>query len=489
MSKEKLKKDNMKHAIVIGGSISGLLAVHALSDCFEKVTLIERDTYPERPGIQKGIPQSAHLHLLLDKGQKLLEDFFPGIREELTAAGANYIDSAKDLAWYQQGVWKKRFESGLNMMLCSRGLLDWTIRKRIIELSGVELRTETTAANLIPSKDKSRITGIQIHPTRKRNQLEELRADLIVDASGRGSKTPYWLEEMGYGKPRETNIGLNLSYTTRLYRKPEDIETDWQFLVHYPKIPTGTRLGAIATIEGNLWMVGLQGYFQDQANPEEDEYLEFARSLPRPEIYEALKNASPLSEFRVHKVPSSRWRRYDRIKKFLDGLIVTGDATCSFNPIFAQGMTIAAQDAALLNAALKNEIKKNQGLSAGFAKRYQKKQSSLISLPWLMASILDFKYPRTVGKKPPAHVIFAWYTTQLLELSSTNEKVYHSFLEVMHMHRGLLNIMKPSVLIPLLGYVVKSIFLPLEKRAETGSIPLWSSLKKTAKWEREPTVR
>src|SRR5262245_51079330 len=219
-----------QHAVVIGGSMAGLLAARVLADSFEKVTILERDRYPDGPQPRKGVPQARHLHALLLRGQQILEDLFPGLCDELREAGAQEMDTAADLAWLTPAGWSVRFPSGLDAMAFSRDLLDWWVRRRVAALPPVHIMQDVEVTGLLPNAIGTGVAGVL---TRQRGRSDgecadnqPVLADLVVDASGRSSRAPEWLEALGYARPEESTVNAFLGYASRFYTQPRDFRAD-----------------------------------------------------------------------------------------------------------------------------------------------------------------------------------------------------------------------------------------------------------------------
>ena len=420
-----------RRAIVIGGSLTGLLAARALTEHFSSVTLVERDRFPEGPGFRKGLPQMRHVHVLLKQGERVIAHYFPGLLAELIAGGAHLIDMGGDLRWFNFGNWKTRFQSGMDFFCQSRGFLEWKIRQRVASLHGVRMLDECEVAGYTLDPG-GRINGVKIHPARSTE--DRLDAELVVDASGRGSRTPQWLEQLGFGRPTETEVGVDVGYASRFYRRPEKTPGDWTGLMIYPK-PPGTRLGVLFPVEDNRWMVTLVGWFGDHPPIDERGFLEFAASLPVLDLYRAIKDAEPVSPIASHRFPSNRRRHYERMERFPEGLVVLGDALCSFNPIYGQGMTTGALGVRLLDDSL-NEQRRlgNTGTTlTGFSHRFQRKIATVIDSPWLLTTAEDFRSPKTVGLRPWWTAPLCWYTGRVHRLTWSDQFTARRFLEVMHL--------------------------------------------------------
>ncbi|WNG38410.1 hypothetical protein F0U61_35580 [Archangium violaceum] len=456
------------HAVVIGSSMAGLVNARVLADHFEKVTVLERDERPAGPEPRKGAPQGQHVHLLLEAGKRVLEELFPGLTRETQGSGMNVIDSSRDMAWQHFGVWKVRVPSGIESVLCTRPYLEWSVFQRVKALPQVEIRENVTVEALCTDAEKTRITGVKVKGP---GGEETLEADLLVDASGRGSRSPRWLEELGYGRPEEEKIGIDLAYTSRLYKRPAGFQDDWKLLVQYPRAPEGWRAGFISHVEGDRWIVSVNGYFGDHAPTDDKGFLEFARSLPRPGLYDYIQDAEPLTAPVTHKIPTSRWLHYERLPRFPERLIVTGDAVCAFNPIFGQGMTTASLGAKLLGELLTGKEPHTPGDLNGVSEQFRRKLPGIIRIPWFMTSVMDMHYPQATGTRPPGVGILHWFFGRLIELTSVDANVYHQFLRVLHMRDGLESLLQPGMALPLLAYGAKSLFVPLAERANVHRMP------------------
>jgi flavin-dependent dehydrogenase len=280
--------------------------------------------------------------------------------------------------------------------------------------------------------------------------VESLSTNLVVDASGRGSQTPHWLAALGYPPVEETLIKIDLGYATRIYRRSDSVPGHWKAMSIYPWPPEMTRTGYIFPIEGNAWIVTLSGYLHDHPAGDEDGFLAFASSLARPDIYEAIKHAEPLSPIALHKFPASRRRHYERLPYQPDGLVVVGDAACSFNPVYGQGMTVAALAANTLRTCLQQQLSRNTGTMAGFSHHFQRALAHVLKAPWLFATSEDLRYSTTEGKPPLAIRMLQAYTHRVCDLTATEHFVTQSFYEVLNMLKPPIALLHPCILFPAL---------------------------------------
>lgn len=375
---------NGSHGLVIGSGIAGLLAARVLLNHFESVTVVERDVLPTQPGLRSGVPQTVHSHGLLKRGSNILEQLFPGLEAELVVAGAILADYIGDMLILDGQDTTFRFASDLIVPHCSRSLLEWAIRSRLLKSDHLQILETTQIKKMLTDVTNSRITGLQLFD-QDTSQLGELTADLVVDTSGRQSHTPKWLTELGYSAPAETKVDAFFGYTTRLYELPT-VVVDWKSLVVIPQYPHSSRMGILSAIEGNLWTMNLYGYNRDYPPTDEVGFLEFARSLSNPALYEAIKSAKPVSPIYSFRNTENRLRHYERLK-LPEGFVIMGDAAFAFNPLHGQGMT-AAMGAIELDRCLQKQLRSGKDLT-GLSRHFQKRLAQILQLPWRRATSSD----------------------------------------------------------------------------------------------------
>jgi 2-polyprenyl-6-methoxyphenol hydroxylase-like FAD-dependent oxidoreductase len=427
-------------ALVLGGSIAGLLAARVLADHFERVTVVERDTLPTGPELRSGVPQARHVHVLLMRGLLFLEDVFPGIRQELERAGALVLNWTSDWAAFSGGRWAPRYASEYVVVTCSRALLEATIRNRLRLNPRVQLLQHHEATGLLATADSGRVCGVtvQARPGAATDAAAtRLPAALVVDASGRGSRAPEWLVRLGYQPPAETTIDASLGYSSRWYRRPVSHAGSWRGLLISAVPPTQPRSGVIYPVEGGRWVVTLGGTAGMYPPTDPDEFLEFAKALAHPAIYRASRDAEPLTQVYGYRRTENRVRHYERLARLPDGLVMLGDAVCAFNPIYGQGMTVAALGAETLGALLaerrgQDQVAKVTGLTHPFQRRLVK-----VSAPaWLLATGSDLSWPTTVGgSRSWQDTLVNRYVDQVLNLTTIDEYAHLTFTEVAQMLR------------------------------------------------------
>jgi len=449
---EQMASDN-QHAVVIGASMAGLLAGRVLSDHFAHVTIIERDRLPDGPEARKGVPQGRHGHVLLNKGVSILEELFPDLFPALIKDGSSRLDSVAEVHWYHFERWKANFPSSIELYSQSRPFLEHHVRCALAARANVRFIEGCEVARLWANGDHTRVTGVQLRHHNDEHSEENLIADLVVDASGRGSQAPQWLTSLGYTRVKESSVKVDVGYATRVYRLPRQISPEWKVLIINPTPPTSKRGGYVFPIEGGYWMVSLAGWLRDYPPTDETAFLEFARSLPVPDLYAAIKDAEPVTPIVPHKFPANRRRHYELMPHFPEGFVVLGDAACSFNPVYGQGMTTAALEASTLRACLQQQ--QEQGLRgrrnvAGFAHHIQKAVAKVVDVPWLLATSEDFRYPEAQGHRPVSLGLLNWYTRRVHELVADDHEAALRFYEVAHMLKPPTALFAPHILFAVL---------------------------------------
>lgn len=421
-----------RHAVVIGGSLAGLMSAAVLADYFDRVTVFERDQLEDRPVLHKSVPQGNHIHALLLSGQHVMSLLYPGFIEELARLGAVRFRPGIDIAFYgphgkgynATGSVREPRDLGLEGHIMSRGLLEYHIRQRTVALANVTLEADAAIEGLV--HDGGRVRGV------RRNRAvgaQSVEADLVLDAGGRSSHASRWLLEMGVPAPEETTIGVDFAYTSTKYRKPaRDHEPEPLMLVGGPP-PEYKRAAGLFEIEDRTWHVSLAGRFGDYPPTDEAGFLDFAKTLPSPRLYELIKHAERIADITHHRFPTSVWRHYERLRAFPPGFLILGDAICSFNPVYGQGMSSAALQVQTLQKILRERAAQSQGLD-GLAAAFFPKAAEAVSAPWTLSANFDFAYPQTKGERPPGLAEGAGYFAALDSLQAEDVDVQRLVTEV-----------------------------------------------------------
>jgi 2-polyprenyl-6-methoxyphenol hydroxylase-like FAD-dependent oxidoreductase len=436
-----MERKTFGDAIVIGGSMAGLLAARVLAEYFTNVTLIERDEPSARPEPRRGVPQGHHAHGLLLRGQDTLCRLFPKVREELIAAGATPVNMGRDVKWFHFNAWRCRYHSTLDFISASRPLIEWTIADRVRRLPNVKMLHGWSVESVV--YDGERITGVRTHRRDDRAVTQRLDAHLIIDASGRGSQIPQQLRVLGYERPTESAVRIDVGYASCLFRRPTT-PRDWKTL-YVVSQPPAKRGALILPLEDDRWICTLVGMHGDHPPADFAGYLAFAKSLPVPDMHEALRDAEPLGEVVRYGFPAGLRRHYEKLNRFPPGLLVLGDALCSFNPIYGQGMSAASMYADALAQCLQERVELGWSLT-DLWRRFFLEAARAADRPWQLATGEDFRFPETTGARGRALKLLHWYTSKVHTAASLSPLVTECFYEVMHLLKPATALFAPRVL-------------------------------------------
>jgi 2-polyprenyl-6-methoxyphenol hydroxylase-like FAD-dependent oxidoreductase len=423
-------------AIVIGASMTGLLVARALSAHFDRVMVVERDVLPGTPEVRKGVPQAAHAHGLLASGYRVMDDYFPGLMDDLEASGAPRGDVAGDFIWFQYGRWKLRRPVGCRGITVSRPCLETAIRRRVEALPNVAFLEGTAAVKPLFDANANRVTGLVVR-RRDADRETTVAADLVVDASGRGSQSAKRLDEWGFGQPVTLTVQVDVGYATRVFeRRPGDFFNSMGGIVS--GTPASTRLAAVLAAEHNRWVVTLGGMLGEHPPTDEAAWIQFATGLPVPVVYDLITTARPLTDITTYRFPANQRRLYERMTRFPAGYLVMGDAVCSFNPIYGQGMSVAAMEAKALEEAL------TTGLD-GVARRFYARSRTIVDIPWTIATGEDLRFPQVQGTRPPGFHLVNRYLERVHAIASEDPMVCRKFFDVLNLLAPPTSLMRPHV--------------------------------------------
>jgi 2-polyprenyl-6-methoxyphenol hydroxylase-like FAD-dependent oxidoreductase len=435
------------HAVVIGGSMAGLLAARVLTESFERVTIIDRDSLPQGAELRNGVPQARHVHVLLAHGYTILMALFPGLDDELEAAGVPPMRYGTTDALYNvRSGWTPPFESDLVTRVPSRGLLEWLVRRRLYEITGVSIMDETQVNRVTASPDNNRVTGVEVQGRKGERETRLLEADLVVDASGRDSHSSQWLQEMGYDAPEESVVNSFLGYATRWYRRPPNAGNAWQIMFIQARPPEIKRGGAIFQVENDTWIVSAGGINKDYPPTDEAGFMDFIQSLPAPEMYEAIKDAEPLTPIYGYQRTQNQMRHYEKLARLPGHFVVIGDSACAFNPIYGQGMTVAAMQALTLRQMLHDT-----GDLDRLPPTFYRQNARTVKNAWLLATGEDLRYPETVGGKVTAFDrLTQKYMDRAVQVMPRSEAVTRAVVAVVNLQTPPTALFKPDLVVKVL---------------------------------------
>ena len=419
-----------KQAVVIGAGMGGLTAAGALADRFDRVVVLERDNLPSEPAHRAGTPQARHVHGLLLSGQRALNELFPGFEQDLVRAGAVLLRVGLDVRVERPGYdpFPQR-DLGWFGYAVSRPTIEHAVRQRVESFANITLRPRCRVREISGTPNGESVTGVRYE--NGNGAGETIGADLVVDASGRGTLTLDLLRSLGRPLPEETAIGIDLGYATSVYSVPDDAPTDWKGVMTFGQAPQNSRGGLMLPLEGNRWMVTIGGRHGDVPPGDEEGFLAYAKALRTPTIYNAISHAKRMDDVARYGFPESVRRHFERLDSFPRGLLPIGDAICRFNPVYGQGMSVAALEASLLQRLL--ERFENDGDPiAGLAPTFFAEMQALIETPWSVA-MLDFAFPDTRGQRPADFEATLKFGIALTQLAAEDPAAHKLTLEVQHL--------------------------------------------------------
>jgi 2-polyprenyl-6-methoxyphenol hydroxylase-like FAD-dependent oxidoreductase len=419
-----------KQAVVIGAGMGGLTAAGALADHFDNVVVLERDTLPSEPTYRAGTPQARHVHGLLLSGQRALSELFPGFEQDLARAGAVPLRVGLDVRVERPGYdpFPQR-DLGWFGYAASRPAIERAVRQRVESRANITLRQRCRVQEVLGSPTDEAVAGVRYE--NGNGTSETITADLVIDASGRGTPTLGLLQSIGRPLPEETTIGIDLGYATSIFFIPDDAPTDWKGVMTFGRAPQNSRGGLMLPLEGKRWMVTIGGRHGDVPPGDEEGFLTYAKALRTPTIYNAISHAKRLDGVARYGFPESVRRHFERLDGFPRGLLPIGDAICRFNPVYGQGMSVAALEACLLKKLLER-LGEDSDPIAGLASTFFAEMQTLIETPWSVA-MLDFAFPETRGQRPTDFETTLKFGIALTRLAAEDPAVHKLTLEVQHL--------------------------------------------------------
>jgi flavin-dependent dehydrogenase len=394
------------------------------------------------------------------RGREIFEELFPGLTDELVARGASVGDVQGDVRWVNDGYRLRQHPSDLQGIAFSRPLLEDRVRARVRSLPGITLRFRVDVLDLTAAGE--RVTGVRVRDRGDAGPGETLSADLVVDATGRGSHTPVWLETLGFPQPDESAIEIGLCYTTWDFpRRPGDLDGDIAAII--TATVDNPTFGAVLAAEGDRWQVTAGGYLGQVASPTDiDAFRASAAGLPAPDIGDLVADREPLAPGRLHRIPSSRRRHYERLGRFPRGFLVIGDALSSFNPAYGQGMTVAAVEALALRELLATTRAADD---ADLARRFFRRAARIIDVPWGIAAGGDLRLPGIPGPRPAMVRLVNAYVARVQAAAAVDPAVGLSFLRVANTVDRPETLLRPSVALRVLR-AVRSGAVPQRSEAQ-----------------------
>lgn len=439
------------HAIVIGGSMAGMLAGRVLADYFDRITIIEKDHYPDKPSSRKSVPQALHLHNMVNQGWEILEKLFPDLGGELVEHGATVIEWPADLLWLGRTGWSPRFYAGIQTYSCQRHLMEWCIQRRMAGSKRVQFIEGCKVTDVVWNESRTAIVGVKYTGADQESGDETvIHGDIVVDASGRMSQTPKWFQENGFGVPREEIIKAHVGYSTRYYTVPEERLPDWKVLLEQSRPPHLNRAAGLFRVDGGQWVLTLVGMGNDNHPPtEESGFMEFMQSLPSPVLYNFIKEAQPVSPIYGYKVPKNRLFHYEELSRWPERFMLLGDAVCLFNPVYGHGISVVAQSVMAMDKCLREQRKRRpDGNLSGLGKRFQQSLAKVLTIPWMFTAGEDLRYPTTEGGNRDLFTqMMHWYIDGVMMYALENPSAHRTLIQVMHLIEEPSVFLRPDIMI------------------------------------------
>ncbi len=426
-------KSTRERAIVVGAGMAGLVAARVLSEFFESVLVLERDRLSDEAEPRRGVPQGRHFHALLPGGMAVLAELFDGYAKDMERMGAVSVALGFDIVQERPNLAMPRRNFGLNTCSASRAALELGVRRRVQALSNVRIEHDRQVSHLLT--DHAAVRGVSVRGG------ESHEATLVVDASGRGQLTLAALESLGYPTPRTSVIGVDVHYSSAIFQIPPHGARDWKGVFTFPEAPASSRGALMCQIEGQRWICALGGR-GDEAPPGDGEgFLAFARALRTPTVHEAIREARMLEGPAQFAFPESYRRHFDELTRFPAGLLPAGDALCRFNPLYGQGMSVAALEGKLLRSLLQQGAAPEELWQSFFAGA-----SELVDAPWQTSALPDFVFPTTTGERPANLDELLRFNGALLRLAVEDPEVHRRIVEVNSLMRPRRSLLEPEIL-------------------------------------------
>jgi 2-polyprenyl-6-methoxyphenol hydroxylase-like FAD-dependent oxidoreductase len=423
-----------RDVVIIGASLAGLFAAAAAAAAGSRTMIIERDVLPDGPVPRKGVPQGRQLHVLLHRGLLAAEELLPGIREDLLSRGAVPFDTGA-MAWLGEYGWSPTWIPAYETVSATRPLLEHLVRQRVRDLPDVTLH------------EGVRVTELQRGARRWHVVCEDatsVEADLVIDASGRGSRLPHWLSELGVPLSQPLAVDARLGYACRTYRAVGELPIEIAVVI--AATPKTGRGGLAVPAEDGQWLIVAAGYGDRRPSRDEAEFDEFLATLPDPAIADLTQHLEPVSDVTIHRQTGNRRNRYGQSRAWPAGLLAIGDAYCAFNPVYGQGITVAACQAVLIRDALQRD-RTPPGRGPLETRRLQRRIGATADLPWSVATSEDRRHQTSLGTPAWGERLIGRWTSHLAQLAAHGDRAaYLAFARVYHLMASPAALYHPAVI-------------------------------------------
>ncbi|WP_330254385.1 FAD-dependent monooxygenase [Nocardia sp. NBC_00565] len=429
-------------AVVLGGGIAGLFAARILADHYAAVTVFERDRLTDDGTNRRGVPQAQHSHGLLMRAADIAESRFPGLIDELVTDGAKTVSAFDDFRAIFFGNVLHRAALGRTSIAASRTFLESHVRGRVSALPNVTICDDAAVAGLVASD--AGVGGVRVLRREANGEPEAIPADLVVDAMGRGTRVGAWLESLGYPRPREDHVPVDIGYATCHFRLPLDAVGGDRIILVGP-MPSRPRGFGFAAQEGDVWVLSAFGIGKDDhppANP--GALLEFAAEFAPDDVATVLRRATPIDEVATYRFKTAVWRRYERLDRIPGGILSIGDAVCCFNPIYGSGMTVAAIAADLLDEVLQQGTK-------DLPRRYYRRVGRMLRTPWWLTKVSDITMPPVAVGSPRVKSLAHSGLNTAFRAAAADPVAAATFLDVLNMTKSPVHMLEPRAAAAMVG--------------------------------------
>jgi 2-polyprenyl-6-methoxyphenol hydroxylase-like FAD-dependent oxidoreductase len=432
-----------RRAVVIGAGIGGLSAAGALAPYFQQVDVLERDRLTGSAASRPGTPQDRHPHGLLAGGLQALGDIFPGFAQDLAGAGAVPVRMTQDVRWERPDVGMlPRRNLAVTILCASRPHIEFVLRGRVEALANVVIRPGCRATGIVADADAI-VRGVRFDAASGRP--ETLEADFVIDASGRGALTLALLDGLGWERPEATEIGVDIRYATAVVRLPAQAQQGSKLVMTLPNPPALDAHGVLLPMEGGRWMA-LVGGRGATGRPETwADFLDALRRLITPTLYDILRHAEPPDDLRHFLFPASVWRHFERLARLPRRILPIADAVCRFNPMYGQGMSVAAMEARLLQDVL-GRAKRAADPFAAAQSEFMARITSVLQHAWAVATSADLAFPETRGDRPETFEEDQRFDAMLFRAAVADPVVHCALVEAMQLLQPASRLREPDML-------------------------------------------
>ena len=433
-----------RRAVVVGAGIGGLAMAGALAKYFERVEIFERDRLPPSSASRSGTPQDRHPHGLLAGGLQALGEVFPGFESDLAKAGAVTVRVARDVQYERPdvGVLPMR-DFGLSLLCASRPLIEQALRRRAEAIANIALQPKCRVTGIVPTTSGAAVDGLRFVAGSGRSEI--LAADLVVDASGRGALTATLFDALGWERPAETEVGVDLRYATVVVAIPPNAPSDWKLVLTQPDPPFLALHAVLVPIEGDRWIIAIADHSATSRIETWDAFLDASRSLITPTLYNALRYAQPPEGIRHHRFPVSTWKHFERLPRLPHGVLPVADSLCRFNPIHGQGMSSAALQARVLQDVLRGTATEPDPI-ASLQAEFMAEVATVLETPWTMSTSADLAFPQTRGERPDDFAEAHRFDAALFRAAVADPVVHRATIEVAQLLQPRTRLQEPDIM-------------------------------------------